>query len=159
MLIVVRLNSIYYFHKVYQHLKLAIVHVISHLLFFVFKYLLIFSHFLHLSFHRLVFDRLYTNFIQFLLAHSILFLPYLLFFSNQLFSFKDLLCKLTFLLFLIFDRLIFKNLFKISLLFNCFYFLIHLDLFLIVFLNLLFLKLIFEFNFLNFRYQFFSLIP
>ena len=94
--VIVHLNWIYYFHIVCQHLILAIVHVKSHPLFFVFKYLLIFSHFLHQAFHCLVF-RLYINSILFKHAHSTLFLPYLLFFLGQIFGFRDLRCRLTFL--------------------------------------------------------------
>ena len=156
--VIVHSNWIYYFHIVYQHLILATVHVKSHLLFFVFKYLLIFSHFLHQAFHCLVF-RLYINSILFKHAHSTLFLPFLLFFINRIFGFRDLRCRLTFLQFLLSDRLISKSPFRIILLFRYFYVSIHSDLFQIIFFSLLFLELIFGFNSSSFRYQFFSLIP
>jgi hypothetical protein len=95
MLIVAHLNLIYCFRKVYQHLKLAGVRVKLHLLFFVFKHLLIILHSLLPFFHQFNFNRLYINSKQVLLSRNILFLPSLLSFLSQIFSFKDLRYRLT----------------------------------------------------------------
>jgi hypothetical protein len=95
MLIVAHLNLIYCFRKVYQHLKLAGVRVKLHLLFFVFKHLLIILHSLLPFFHQFNFNRLYINSKQVLLFRNILFLPSLLSFLSQIFSFKDLRYRLT----------------------------------------------------------------